>query len=372
MKFKMKSMTIISLMLILVLVLTACGNGKDSNDTSKGTDPKTNPAGGTYSEKDAEHVIKVSVSSKASEKDRKLPGTVALNEFKAYVEEKSEGKVFVKMFYGGQLASSNEDRVNGLKTGAFEMEFMNTGSWSEYTDTFTALNAPYLFLNADIANKTIEGPLGDRMNEQLLADTGIRNLGYVNLGYRQLTNSKREVKSPKDVSGLKIRTMSDPYQIETWKALGASVTPTSYSELYTALQQGMVDGQENPLTNIYTSGMYEIQPYLTLTNHNCSFVAFVINDKFYQSLPKEYQEIVDGAGKHAVEASKEVFEAAEEELIELVSEKCEVYRPSMDELKVFKEATNSVREVMLKNEIGQEYYDFVLESIAEAEKELGY
>jgi len=353
-----KTLSLIILSIMIMTTLVGCG-GNEAKPAANGDDGKP------------EYVIKYATSMKATELESVNPGGVAMTAFKEYVEKETNGKVQIQYFLGGQLATSNEERVNGLQSGAYEMENLNCGSWSEYSKAFIPLNAPYLFLNADVANKAMDGDFGNRMNEDLLADTGIRNLGYVNIGFRQLTNSIKEVKTPEDVKGLKIRTMSDPYQVATWQALGAAVTPTAYSELYTALQQGMVDGQENPLSNLYTSGMYEIQEYLTLTNHNASFTTFVINDDFFNSLPKEYQDVLVAGVKHAVEASRGNLDEAEKFILDEISEDTKAYELSIDELKLFRDATDSVRETMLKNEIGEEYYNFILDEIANIEKEMG-
>lgn len=366
MKSNKKNTLIVLTVLILSMLLSACGSGGDSTNNSA-----TPTNSGDNNEMDKEYIVRFATSLKASELESVNPGGIAIKEFKEYVEKETDGKVSIKLFLGGQLATTNEDRVNGLLNGAFEMENLNCGSWSEYSRAFTPLNAPYLFLSPEVANKALNGNFGQSMNEKLLQDLGIRNLGYVNIGNRQLTNSIRLVKSPEDIKGLKIRTMSDPYQIATWEALGANVIPTAYSELYTALQQGMVDGQENPLSNLYTSGIYEIQPYLTLTSHNSSFTTFVINDKYFQSLPEEYQKVLVDGAKYACEIANGKLDEAEEFILEQIKDYCEIYEPSIEELKKFRDATESVREDMLKNEIGEDYYKAIINEIKEIEKDLG-
>lgn len=367
MKFNRKITLVVLIVLISSMLLSACNSGSGGGPS----DSETSSISGEYNERDADYVIRFATSLKASELDSVNPGGVNIKAFKEYVEDATDGKVIIKLFLGGQLASTNEDRINGLQTGAFEMENLNCGSWSEYTNAFTPLNAPYLFLTPEVANRAMEGNFGQSMNEKLLEDTGMRNLGYINIGNRQLTNSIREVKSLADINGLKIRTMSDPYQIATWNALGANVTPTAYAELYTALQQGMVDGQENPLSNLYTSGMYEIQPYLTLTNHNSSFVTLVIKDDYFQSLPEEYQNILVEGANHSVKVANEILQSSEEFILDEIKDDCQIYELSIEELKDFRDATNSVREDMLKNEIGEAYYNSIMNEIKEIESELG-
>lgn len=367
---KLLALLIIAMLLVTSACSTNQGSPENTNTTETNTE-NTASSGGEYAEKDAEYVIKFANSIKQSEIDSVNPSGIGMKEFKKYVEDATNGKVIVKFFLGGQLATTNEDRVNGLQNGAFEMEGLNCGSWSEYTDAFLPLSAPYLFLNNEIANKMMDGPFGDRMNAKLLEDTGVRNLGYINIGFRQLSNSVKSVHTPDDVNGLKIRTMSDPYQIATWQELGAAVTPTAYSELYTALQQKMVDGQENPLSNFYTSGMYEIQPYLTLTNHAASFTNILINDQYFQSLPKEYQDILVEGAKVAVEKSREGLEEAEKMMIEEVSINTEVVELSIEEWNAFRDATVDVRDITLKNAIGEDYYNEIMEQLETVEAEVG-
>ena len=134
---------------------------------------------------------------------------------------------------------------------------------------------------------------------QTLLNKGIRMVGFYENGYRNITNSKRPINTPADVKGLKIRTPENLAQLETFKAMGAVATPMAFSELYNALSQGVVDGQENPLQNIWTSKMYEVQKYLTMTGHIYNSAYILASNKFWMGLPADLRKIAEDSLKEA-------------------------------------------------------------------------
>ena len=167
-----------------------------------------------------------------------------------------------------------------------------------YEPLFTLLEAPYLYRDRDHIKKVMESPVVADLSQSLLSK-GIRMVGFYENGFRHITNSKRAINAPADVKGLKIRTPENLAQIETFKALGAVPTPMAYSELYNALSQGVVDGQENPLQNIWTGKMYEVQKHLALTSHIYNSAYILASNKFWTGLPADLRKVAEESIKEA-------------------------------------------------------------------------
>ena len=249
-------------------------------------------------------VIRVSCSLTEADYGVTPPG-VLFKTFADRVSELSGGKLAVQIYPGNQLASSTDDIVNGLASGAFEMSEVSVASWGDYTTTFAALNVPFLFQTDAVVHEILNGDFGGEMRAQLYEDTTMHLLGYMYLGMRTITNNKKEIHTPADLSGLKVRVQSDPIQIATFEKLGASVVSVSFSELFTALQQNLCDAQDNPIHTTISKKFYEVQSYMTLLNHVPSISAFVMSDLFWNKLSAEEQGWIELAAQEASEASYE-------------------------------------------------------------------
>jgi tripartite ATP-independent transporter DctP family solute receptor len=222
---------------------------------------------------------------------RLISGTHAnLATFKGLVEGGSGGNVVVKVFPASQLGNERE-LIEGTKIGTIQMCFVS-GAIAGFYKEAQVLDIPYLFASGPVAWKVMDGPFGKDMAADILKQTGMRVLAYGETGFRNFTNSKLPIKSPADMKGLKIRVMETPVYVNMVKALGAAPTPIAWSEVYTALQQKVVDGQENPVATIVQAKLYEVQKYMILDGHSYGCDFFLINEKFYQSLPKESQELI--------------------------------------------------------------------------------
>lgn len=317
-----------ALSLALVLLCSACGLGAANatptpaaTDAGSGTPTATPAAEGTigleknvYSIPDytnsSAKVIRVSCSLTEADYGITPPG-VLFKTFVDRVEELSGGKIVVQIYPGNQLASSTDDIMNGLTSGAFEMAEISVASWGDYTTTFAPMNVPFLFQDNAVAHEILSGEFGDIMSEQLYNDTTMHLAGYMYLGMRTLTNNQKEIHTPADLAGLKVRVQSDPIQVATFDALGASVVSVSFSELFTALQQKLCDGQDNPVHTTISKKFYEVQPYMTLLNHVPSVSAFIMSDLSWNNLSEEEQGWITQAGQEASEAS---FEACESQI----------------------------------------------------------
>ncbi len=344
-----KALIVLLSLMFIVPLIAGCGDQK--------AEPK----------KDKKIVIRF--SSNATESAFKTqPMGLGIMKFIDEVQKRSNGRVEVKLYKGGQLAKSAEEVIGGMQNGVFEMANWATGNFGEYSKAYLPLDLPYLFTTDAGYYKFIDGPIGQKMDEQVLKDTGIRMLGYLDLGFRHITNSKRPITSPDDMVGLKIRTMTDPHQMAAMKALGAAPTPMAYAEIFTALQQKVIDAQENPIVNIYIARFYEVQKYMSLTSHGYGFTGIVISDKFFKSLPPDIQKIISESAELAEKYSREVKDKVEAEQLQAMSKHMEITKLTPEQLKAF-QAKAQVTWPDIKKDIGAEYYDQVMNEVAKIEKE---
>lgn len=237
------------------------------------------PAEGAAKQEQLE--IKLSMSQQPSD-----PLYQALEKFAKLVDERSQGTIKVALFGSNQLGGE-KDVIDGMKLGNIQAGAMGyTGG-----KTYDAIYLPYLFRDADHYWKVHTGPVGEELSSMYQKEVGLRVWGYFYRNPRLLTTTKREVRTPEDLKGFKIRVPENQIMMGQWKNWGASPTPMAMPELFTALQQGAVDGQENPAELIYSMGYNEVQKYLVLTEHNRSTTIGVMNDKTWQKMTPENQKM---------------------------------------------------------------------------------
>jgi tripartite ATP-independent transporter DctP family solute receptor len=219
--------------------------------------------------------------------------------FSELVAAKSGGKIKVNVFPGGTLGGDAAN-VSALQGGTIEFVMLNSGILASQVKDFEVYDFPFMFANAKEADAVVDGPFGQKMHAKL-ADKGIVGLAYTELGFRQLTNSKRAVNTVEDIAGLKLRVIPNAINVDWVKALGANPTPLAFPELYAALEQKAIDGQENPLSVIQANKFFEVQKFLTLTNHQYNPQSLIFSKKVWDTLSPAEQKILQDS---AVEASK--------------------------------------------------------------------
>ncbi|HQJ25500.1 MAG TPA: DctP family TRAP transporter solute-binding subunit, partial [Bacillota bacterium] len=207
--------------------------------------------------------------------------------FANLVNAQSGGRLEVQVFGAGQLGAERE-YVEAVQAGTVQAGIAS-GVIGSFFPPAMMTDIPYLFPTATVAWKVLDGPFGQKLSDMFLARTGMRNLAFAEVGFRHFTNSKRPIKSPADIKGLKIRVQETQVYLRLINSMGGSPTPVAWTETYTALQTKVVDGQENPISSIVFAKLYEVQKYLTLDGHVYGVDWFVINEKFFQSLDKDLQ-----------------------------------------------------------------------------------
>ena len=226
------------------------------------------------------------------------PVTSAAETFKAKLEEVSGGSFTVDI-QGNSALGNAKEMVEQTQLGAIQMCLVSQGSLDKYDIRYALVTAPYVFDSYAHAYAVIDGPFAEWVSDGVLESKGLHNLGGWDYGFRCLTNSKVDVKTPADVKGLKIRTPSEIQKVACFEALGAQVEQVAFSELITALKQKTVDGQENPLSTIYNNSMWEAeQKYLSLTRHTWESVNLTVDNAWWEGLTDEQRGWIEEA--HAV------------------------------------------------------------------------
>ncbi len=237
-----------------------------------------------------------------------------MEKFAELVEARSGGKLKVNVFPGGALGS-DQANMSALQGGALEMASMNSGIFASVVKDFAIYDFPFLFANPKEADAVVDGPFGKALHAKL-EEKGMVGLAYYELGFRNITNSKRPIAKVEDIAGLKLRVIPNPINVDWVSALGANPTPLPFPELYAALEQKAVDGQENPVATIQGAKLYEVQKYMTLTNHQYNPQSVVISKKFWDALSAEEKKIVQDAATESARYEREQSRAAAASILE--------------------------------------------------------
>lgn len=233
---------------------------------------------------------KTTVKFALSVPDTPLATVQGLKAFKAYVEGRSNGEIEVRTFFAS--LGGERELVEQVRQGTLEMTMVADGALAGFYKPSQVFAVPYLFPSAPVAWEFFRHPFAKRLAEDMRAKTGIRTVALAENGFRNFTNSAREIQTPDDMKGMKIRTMESPVFIRFVQSLGASATPMSFSELILALKQKVVDGQENATPDIYENGMADVQKFLSVNEHIYSINFILANDRAFSALPEAHQRLI--------------------------------------------------------------------------------
>lgn len=232
------------------------------------------------------------------------PQAQGAQKFADLVAAKSGGKLQVKLFPGGTLGGDLQT-VSALQGGTVEMTVLNAGILSAQSKEFGIYDFPFLFASPQEADAVTDGPFGKKLLDKL-ASKNLVGLGYWELGFRDVTNSKKPITKAEDLVGLKIRVIQSPIYIDMFNALGANAVPMPFPELYSAMEQKAVDGQENPVSTILSSKFGEVQKHLAITHHMYNPQAVIASKKFWDSLSPADQKLVTEAMAEATTFQRSV------------------------------------------------------------------
>ncbi|WP_341902814.1 TRAP transporter substrate-binding protein [Polaromonas sp. YR568] len=245
----------------------------------------------------AQTVMKISISTAQNSHQG-----VGIDTFAREVEKRTNGRYKIQTFYSGALGGERES-IEAVQLGTQELTLTSTGPVPNFVPETKILDVPFLFRDKAHARAVLDGPIGQEMLKKFDAK-GFKALAWAENGFRHMTNSKRDVKGPEDLKGLKMRTMENPVHIAAYKGLGIVTTPMAFPEVFTALQQGTVDGQENPLSVIMASKFDQVQKHLSLTGHVYSPCLILMSKPAFDKLSAADKTAFLEAAKEATKANR--------------------------------------------------------------------
>ncbi|MBS7526450.1 TRAP transporter substrate-binding protein [Fusibacter paucivorans] len=385
---------LLTVIMILSIVLSGCGGlGSAPSETQNSDNNESNASSSSstevsqteevrvgldknvyeipqYTQQEGVRIARISTSLSAADYGV-TPSGVLFKTMVDEIEARSGGKIVLQIYPANQLASGADQIISSLASGAFEISELSAGSWGDYTTAFAPLNIPFLYKNIDVVHAIIDGEIGDEMVQQVREDCNVVPIGFMELGMRQMTNSSREIHAPADLSDLKIRVQSDPIQIAAFEALGGSCVSVPFSELFTALQQKLCEAQENPIHNIVSKKFYEVQPYLTVSEHSPTESILVLSGVYWETLSDEEKTWFEEAGKMATDASRVACQLQTETLLNQVEDYgITVTTLTPEEKQVFVDQVMPVWD-MAEEIMGQEKWNELLKAVDKAETQLG-
>jgi tripartite ATP-independent transporter DctP family solute receptor len=269
------------------------------------------------------------------------PLVTGAEKFAELVAARSGGRLAVKVFPGGVLGGDQQN-VSALQGGTLDLMMLNSGILASQVKDFEVYDFPFMFANAREADTVVDGPFGKKLHAKL-ADKGLIGLAYTELGFRNLTNSKRPVRQVEDITGLKLRVIPNAINVDWVKALGANPTPMAFPEVYAALEQKAIDGQENPLNVILANKFAEVQKYLTITNHQYNPQSLIMSRKVWDSLTEADHKVLQEAAAETSRFQRQVSrDAAASTLAELKKAGMQVTELSPAEMAEFRDKVRPV------------------------------
>ncbi|MBA9027416.1 MULTISPECIES: TRAP transporter substrate-binding protein [Bacillaceae] len=336
---------LLTVVLVAALFLTACSSGGTSTKTGSGNE----------SSGKGKRTLRISMG--VNEESPSYAGAV---KFKEIVESKTDD-FNIEIYHSSQLAD-DRGAIEMLQLGTLEMVIPSTSPVVNFIPEFGVFDLPFTITNEETADKVLDGPFGDKMLG-LLAAQDLVGLAWWENGFRNLTNSKHPVETVEDLKGLKIRTMENEIHLDLWKSLGANPTPMAFGELFVSLQQGVIDGQENPYASIYQSKFYEVQKYVSDTNHVYTPFLLLLSKKVWDELTPEQQVILKEAGVEAGKYNRQVNREDNAESLEKLKETLTFSEISPEELERFKQLAQPTIE-KYKDKIGAGIVDEYMKEIA--------
>lgn len=350
----MKKISMILAAVAMMFALVACSN---SSSGEPGED-------GNNSEGKAETVtIKLATPDPDSSSV-----TVAAKELAEVVEEKSNGSIKIEVHANGTIYGGDPSAaVKQLGAGSLDMLVLSTSLFANFEPKFNAISIPYLFDDKEQFISFLNGDLGGQLLGTV-EEMDIKGLGYWTRDFRQITNSTRPITQPSDLEGVKLRVPNNPLWVEFFKGAGTVTTPMAFSEVYNALQLGTIDGQENPLGVIQSAKIYEVQDYLTISNHMADGWLVGMNQEKFNSLSDEQKQILQETTKEIQSWKNDKDEAGAQETIEfLKSEGMEVNELTPEQQQQFVKVSQKAYPEFKKLVKDDEFFDKVLESVGKGQ-----
>lgn len=344
------------LMLIVSLVamtFAACGGGGGDADQ-----------GGAAEETSDEVFTMKWAHSSPADNDRLPDASVQIIK---EIEEESNGRLIFEHYPASQLGAERE-QLEGVQMGTIDVCVVSTGPIPGLFPEIAVCAIPYLITDRDTAYAVYDGVFGQTLAKKMEEKTGMKIFGWAENGFRTFSNNKRPVATPADMKGLKIRVMENPVHMKLVEDLGASAIPVTFAELYTALSQGTVDGQENGLTLTYTNKLYEALKYITDDNHIYDVYCLAMAADSYNKLPKDLQQLLDKKMRDFIDLERQMNLDYEQSSVQKMKDAGIEFTYLTDEQRqMFKDATANIVD-MARKDAGDELVDLFLSEIEKAQK----
>lgn len=355
------------LVLAMFASLTACSLGSTASTPtpaeSKAAEPTQSQAvGGNDGPVETEDTIVLRyASSDTTANWNEVDGLSNAESDKFMVDEifkRTNGRYKIEVYPDGQLATGITEQVAGIRNGDFEITSISSGSIASLTDAFSELNVPFMLPSLDTARAMVDSEIGQAMIDQAEADIGLKVMYLKDQAFRQVTTSGKEIVSPADFKGLKLRTQSDPIQMAAFEGLGAAITTVPFSELYTSLQQKVVDGQENPWFTIYSKQFYEVQKYALVTNHIFTTIVMVMSPEVWNAMTPEDQQIFTEVFRECQLYNREIVDKGEVFYKQACTDAgMKIYEPTAEELQAIKDVMVESVYDQCKDTMGEERWN---------------
>ena len=298
------------LSVLMVAAMTSAvfaGCGSSSTGSTTGSAAAGSTAAGSTAAGDSEYAMIAGDTLPDTH-----PYNLGLNKMGDLIKEKTNGAVTLDVFGNSQLGSER-DLIEGLQIGSVQVTCISTAPLAGFTDMFLVFDLPFIFETTEQARAVLDSEVGMQILHSV-DDQGLVGLAWFENGFRQVTNNVRPIEKPEDLKGIKIRTMESPIHMASFSVMGADPTPMAMGELFTALQQGTLDAQENPLAIIDTNKFYEIQKYLSMTSHFYAPAPLFVSTDYFNTMDEESQEILKESAKEAAAYERQCLDDMNKEL----------------------------------------------------------
>ncbi len=309
----MKRFLQLSGFIFIMVIISACTLGETTESDTEESTAEANDSKGS-----GDYIVGITYTTPETGSTH-----LGMEKFKELVEEKTGGEVVVELYPSGQLYASEREAIEAVQAGNIEMTVAASAPVAGFDKRFLALDLPFIFPDHDTAYEALDGELGQTLLDGL-PEIGVVGLAYGETGMRQLSNSKRPIESPEDLEGLKIRTMENEVHIDTFNEYGSNASPFAFGELYSALQQNIYDGMENPINLVDQMKFYEVQDYLTISNHAYTATVGFMNADFFDSLPEDIQENIKESALEAMDYQRGIAREQDEEGLEVIKDHMEI------------------------------------------------
>lgn len=304
----------------------------------------------------------------AQSKAASHPVSLGSDKFAELVEEKSNGKIIIETYHDG-LIGDDREVIESAQRGSIAFAGSSTPNMTSFTNYFTAWDLPYIFENKEEVYKAIDGEPGDIIRREM-ENSGFKVIFFPDYGFRQIVNNQHAVEVPSDLEGMKVRTTNSRIEQADFEAFGAHPTPISWSEVFTSLQQGTVDGEGNSYSLLWDSKHQEVLTHATEVNYNYSSDIVVMNKEIFKDLTEEEQEIIMESGQEAMEWQRQVANEREAEAKQqFIDFGVEVYEPTEEEMMEWKQASEVVWDTYVREGYAEpEYVDIILETLGKTKE----